>query len=996
MKEALRNAGGANGIRGYLVQTLIGLLEILKAKPAFTQITFEPDHSNEQFDYIWSDGTKSYAVQVKSSINPFTSVQVKSWIKKMKTAHSADTYTLSLVGSYGTHLNLSDLDGVCVKHHVLDIPALIDQSSHVLSLFLDKNNINNTNAIDREQTVYTLLGKLTHIATKSETFKHDDLLSLLKQWIRSVPKQTATDVAIEITNTSPVNLIGREEEIQRINNAWEQAVSSQERRPHILTVVGLGGEGKTSLVAKWLADMSYKQWPECTAVLGWSFYDQGASGVAASSDLFLNKALLFFGDPETVNGSQTSYEKGLRLAELSSRPGTIIILDGLETLQYPPTSVEAGKLLDTGMSAFLNSLAVYNKGLCIITSRYKNNSLQNYWNTTCPQVELMPLTQEASLALLSENKVHGLHEDLLRLAIKFKGHALSLILVSSFLVEAHGGNAKYFDEINLSNANVEHGGHAFRVLDSYVWWLEQDKKYGKKALSILRLLAFFDRPAKSEHLSLLLAKPNIVGLTNQTIHIENIERNRLLHRLQLARLISVKFESDAELVMVDTHPIIRKYFAEELQTKRAAGWREGHRRLYTHLCTTTKEGDSPSLLDLQPLYQAIYHGCAAGLQNQAYREVLRNRIHRNGEFYSQNILGAYSSDLDAMACFFDEPWALLSSNLGESEQRFILNNTGFLFAQTGRLKEAQGIFEMSLLDFLIVKEITQTTIPASISLSNLSNVELRLGELEKAKLSAELAVKNADWGGRPFDGTSKRTRLANALFKLGDIRNAENIFIEAESIQRSNGGLEYLSSEGHYLYGDLLLHEVFRECWLIILELNIKNNYSQLCKQIVGRCKTVLGYSANLVQKVDIAFEYVLAARAMTYSSIIGDSMIDEADVYTSKAFILLKNYGNMSLLVDALLDRSMLNWLKSGRKANANSRRDLDEAMRIAEAASMKLSIADIHLYRARLFFNVDFYPWKTATEDIVLSEEIIRTHGYGCRTGELQDAQGAILKGN
>jgi hypothetical protein len=81
-----------------------------------------------------------------------------------------------------------------------------------------------------------------------------------------------------------------------LNDAWDQAVHGETKRPHILTFVALGGEGKTSVVAKWDVDLAFRDWPGCEAALAWSFYSQGTrEQLAASSDLFLNEALTFFG-----------------------------------------------------------------------------------------------------------------------------------------------------------------------------------------------------------------------------------------------------------------------------------------------------------------------------------------------------------------------------------------------------------------------------------------------------------------------------------------------------------------------------------------------------------------------------------------------------------------------------------------------------------------------------------------------------------------------------
>ena len=62
-----------------------------------------------------------------------------------------------------------------------------------------------------------------------------------------------------------------------------------------------------------------------------------------------------------------------------------------------------------------------------------------------------------------------------------------------------------------------------------------------------------------------------------------------------------------------------------------------HLRLYEHLTRRRRDKPAPTLDDLQPLYQAVAHGCLAGMQQEACDKVYRDRILRgtgsNG-FYS--------------------------------------------------------------------------------------------------------------------------------------------------------------------------------------------------------------------------------------------------------------------------------------------------------------------------------------------------------------------------
>jgi hypothetical protein len=58
-----------------------------------------------------------------------------------------------------------------------------------------------------------------------------------------------------------------------------------------------------------------------------------------------------------------------------------------------------------------------------------------------------------------------------------------------------------------------------------------------------------------------------------------------------------------------------------------------------------------------------------------------------------------------------------------------------------------------------------------------------------------------------------------------------------------------------------------------------------------------------------------------------------------------------------------------------------------------MKLFQADIHLYRARLFFREPAYPWQSPHDDLAAAEKLINECGYHRRNEELADAKRAIL---
>src|SRR5204863_6667335 len=132
--------------------------------------------------------------------------------------------------------------------------------------------------------------------------------------------------------------------------------------------------------------------------------------VAASSDLFLKEALAFFGDDANRAFAASpvgAFDKGQRLARIVGQRRSLLILDGLEPLQYAPASPTPGQLKDQGIAALLKGLAAASHGLCVVTTRYSLPDLKAFWQTTAPEVKLLRLSRDAGVHLLKSFNVRG-------------------------------------------------------------------------------------------------------------------------------------------------------------------------------------------------------------------------------------------------------------------------------------------------------------------------------------------------------------------------------------------------------------------------------------------------------------------------------------------------------------------------------------------------------------------------------------------------------------
>src|SRR6185312_8131432 len=387
----------------------------------------------------------------------------------------------------------------------------------------------------------------------------------------------------------------------------------------------------------------------------------------------------------------------------------------------------------------------------------------------------------------------GKDSELRDAAEEMGGHALALTLLGNYLSRACGGDVRRRKEVDLGQADERQGGHAFRVLHAYASWLGEGPE-----LAILRLLGLFDRPADTKALAALRAKPAIPGLTETLVDISEEQWNWAISSLEEHGLL---LPGDFHAGNLDAHPLVRAYFQEELEDERPEAWQQGNLRLYEYLKESAP--DLPETLKaMEPLFTAVVHGCRAGWQKEAYKEVYRRRIQRGKQFYSTQKLGALGSELTALSGFFDHPWDRPSSRLTLAKRSFVLNEAGFNLRALGRLAEAVQPMQAGLEADIVGKDWKN----AAVQASNLSALVLTLGEVPRAAAFGEQSVDLADRSGVAYHRMVRRTTLADALHQAGRWEKSAEAFREAEVMQAGdNPQYPRLFSLRGYQYCDLLL-----------------------------------------------------------------------------------------------------------------------------------------------------------------------------------------------
>jgi hypothetical protein len=180
-------------------------------------------------------------------------------------------------------------------------------------------------------------------------------------------------------------LVGRDAELIRLDDAWT------DKKTNIISLIAWGGAGKTALVNEWLVRLRNDNYRGADAVLGWSFYSQGTKERATSAEGFLDWAL----DKLKLKVDTTSSTtKGEKLAEEMAQRRLLLILDGVEPLQYGPEG-QRGALKDRGLAAFLRRFSAMPPaaahGLIVLTSRLPIHELQKWKNDAAPVIDLGPV-----------------------------------------------------------------------------------------------------------------------------------------------------------------------------------------------------------------------------------------------------------------------------------------------------------------------------------------------------------------------------------------------------------------------------------------------------------------------------------------------------------------------------------------------------------------------------------------------------------------------------
>jgi tetratricopeptide (TPR) repeat protein len=765
---------------------------------------------------------------------------------------------------------------------------------------------------------------------------------------------------------------GREAELQMLNDAWYG-----EENPHpnpsprgrgaketrIIQFIAPGGTGKTKLLRHWLDHTD-----GIDALIAWSFYSQGASeDKQTSATPFFSHAFEKLGS--TRERFVTEEDKGEHLADLLRRQRCVLVLDGLEPLQHAGSGMR-GELKDRAIRQLLKNLAGHSNGLCIITTRIAVYELAD--RAAVVSHDLQNLAPVDGVKLLQSLGVQGKPTELSKTVREYGCHALALTLLGNVLRLRYQGDVQKRDTLKalVKSTGSKESRHAFKVMQAYEDWFADQPE-----LALLHLLGLFDHSIEQAVLQVLWDAqiPHLTAGIDEDDWLEAIAGLREEHHLLS------QHDGGGDL---DCHPLIREYFGKQLQTQHPDVWQQAHARLYDYYKALPEKELPDTLEEMQPLFSAVAHGCAAGLHQQAFDEVYWPRIRRQQKAYIVYQLGALEDDLAVMVNFFSICWHHPLESLSGHWQAILLNWVGHCLRASMRLDEAVEAMQAGVDHSIKQREWDG----AAQDQSNLSEIKLALGNIDEAISLAEDSVYYADLSFLEYYWGMCRTTLAEALHQAGRIDEAFKVFQIAERLHRkSQPKTPLLYSLGGFRYGDLLLEQ----------------GHVSL---VLNRSKTTLDFTMSFGGLLDAAFEQLTLGRAYCV-----DGCFEKAGKWLELAVESLRNAGIRDHLPRGLLARAAL-----FRHTHdfARARQDLQEVFDIAEPSGMRLFLTDYHLEMARLMLaeqeegvcntplhgtDVGVYCIRPIAlhEHIDEAKRLITATGYHRRDPELAELQQHLATG-
>jgi hypothetical protein len=707
-------------------------------------------------------------------------------------------------------------------------------------------------------------------------------------------EQSAAHKARDPRNRPPVLdvWVGR----SRVFDELMEALDNGDTR--VVGVIGLGGQGKSALVAHWLEQVPIP----AERVFWWSL----ASG---DVDRFLAEAVSFVGsDPVEV---RRPLQQAQRIVAAAKGTEYLFVLDGLEAAQHQAGEAY-GAFTSSELSAFLDLFASErHRSLCVLTSRAPVLDLLSY--SAYDWIDLERLSADEGETLLRLLGVIGTGTEIREVVERADGHPLTLTLLGGYLVERFQGRIPDVDVVGLRLARGDHAERVRAVLREYDLLLTDADR------AVMKILAAEDGPVSAGLIC------QVVGTADGSATLSGRSADATLdaaERLSRLRILEARnHQGDREYA---AHAIVGAYYRAQLSDDE-----EQFKRLHRALANAHVAGRSVPTLDgvtlaaMEPFMRAVTHGCAAGDFDAAYDTYISCVDQLDGERgVLAYRLGAYDADLRLVLGFFrDRDFTRAPCLESTADNEYLLRSVALGLMTVGRLLEAFPVCRRSR----EAATALQNPVSESRALQLLVELNIHTGRFadaaELSRLALAAAARTEDEEVRFEEEACSLAYEAWAWHLRGDVDRADALFADAEARKTALAGAPAQLDD---LWGVYHAEHLRR----------------------TGRASEAGGHLRANIRSVGMEQPEVMSQ----CHRVLGDLALDKegpssvaAEAHYGEALKIARTITHRAVLLEAMVGRGRL---AAERGDVAAAQLDLFAALDMARASSYALYTADAHLY--------------------------------------------------
>lgn len=727
--------------------------------------------------------------------------------------------------------------------------------------------------------------------------------------------------------------VGRIDLLKSITNDW---ISPDKR---VAGLIGFGGEGKSSLARRWiddlLKDITLTQ-PE--GIFWWGFYDR------PSVDEFFEAALYYLSgnNVDLARRYSSSSARVHLLAGMLHGGRYLFILDGLEGLQNQEGD-QFGLLNSIDLREFIQFFAAPNhNSFCLVTSRVPLLDLLEY--TTYQHRDVDSLSEADGRELLRKLGVKGTNGELDKAIADWGGHALTLSLVGSYIIDLYNGDILHLRDIPKPTASEPRYKRVNRILNYY------DEHLSDEERAFLKIISAFRIPVdKTAFNKIFRYKPNdmrdkTIVFNTSIINLDDPAFEEMIKRPVNYRILRYDLRSGK----YNTHPLIRSHYYSLLLGGDHSQAIDVHRRLKEYYLSKAKDiPANPTLDDLKPLIEAVHHACQGGDYDEAYR-IHTERILTPDKVLIHNF-GAYETDLEILVEFFPEEDTSKEPMVCDPCHKHLINyEVGVCLMTIGRLREAEAFYINALNIALEMNDNSK----ASADYRLLAELNIHLGNLKKGIKMSDCSVYYAKKAGSD-ENKRKRHALATKAWANhlhGDSYEADDGFNEAEELERIISGFNFLVYPHENWRPAYFLHkDDFRTARKAAIS-NLKVARSKSWPDGISRCYQILGD---------------LDSEAGHYKS---------AFRHYNESLKIARSIGYRYVLIEALLARGR--WFAFHQRDPTMALKDLNEALEYAASSGFYLYESDIRVGIALAYLSLG--DKKKAKAEALHARQMSENMGY------------------